>query len=528
MRPRTFHRREVLKGGALAGAALLGGGALLSCGDDDSPGTRDSTAASGTPSRGGTLRLGYSGPTAGETLYPLFPLTVVDVARAAALYDRLFVRASDFSIQPELVEEFEPGSDGLSYTIRVHDGVEFHHGKTLDADDLIFSFREWLDPERSETGTSLATIDGDRIEKLDERTIRLNLRSPDYLLQENLVRYGTIIVPADLDPENPVGCGPFKAGSFEPGVSSTFVRHDNYWQTDKPYFDELVMTGFAEESARLNALLSDQIDVMDQLSSSQVAQVQGASNLALLETEGGTVQPSMFAMDVRQPPFDDPDVRAAMRLLIDRQQLVDQVYGGRGAVGNDMWAPPDANYADGLAQRERDVDEARSLLRRAGHADLNLELIVSEYNSAVIPSAEVLAEQASEAGVNIELKTVTVNEWFDGYGTFPFVFEYWAAGSVTQQATFMLPGDVYDSTHWGETVPEFEETYEAAKSEPDEANRRELLQRCQELHHETGALIMWGFPNGIDGVSTKLSGFEPSKSGLSLNGYLGFKEGYFA
>jgi peptide/nickel transport system substrate-binding protein len=169
-------RRDVLRRGAVADAAVLGGVPLLNCGGDDDDSTAQSTGASGpqssgtgtsgssAPKRGGTLRLGYSGPTSGETIYPLFPLTVVDVARAAALYDRLFVRQSDFSIQPELAESMEAAPDGLSYVIRVIEGVEFHNGRTLDADDLIFSFHEWLDPERLETGTSLSAIDGDRIE----------------------------------------------------------------------------------------------------------------------------------------------------------------------------------------------------------------------------------------------------------------------------------------------------------------------------------------------------------------------------
>jgi peptide/nickel transport system substrate-binding protein len=267
--------------------------------------------------------------------------------------------------------------------------------------------------------------------------------------------------------------------------------------------------------------------VMDQLSSSQVAQVEGGSNLTLLETDGGTVQPSMFIMNAQHAPFDNPDVRAALRLIVDRQQLVDQIYGGRGVVGNDIWAPPDENYASDLAQREQNVEEARALLEQAGQANLELELIVSEYNSAVIPSGEVFAQQARDAGVTVTLKPITVNEWFEGYGTFPFVFDYWAAGSVAQQATFLLPGDVYDSSHWGETQPEYEELYESAKAEADEVKRRELLQQCQELHYDTGGIIMWGFPDGIDGVSTQLGGLVPSRSGLSLNGYLGFKEGYF-
>ena len=130
--------------------------------------------------------------------------------------------------------------------------------------------------------------------------------------------------------------------SFTPGQQSVFKKFPNYWQSGRPYVDQLTIIDFTDDTARVNALLGGQVDAIDNLPTGQIAQVQGNSQLKVLISHTGQWQP--FTMRVDQAPFNDVRVRQAMRLIVDRPQMVEQVLSGQGRIANDMYAPFDPGY----------------------------------------------------------------------------------------------------------------------------------------------------------------------------------------
>ena len=181
--------------------------------------------------------------------------------------------------------------------------------------------------------------------------------------------------------------------SFTPGQQSVFKKFPNYWQSGRPYVDQLTIIDFTDDTARVNALLGGQVDAIDNLPTGQIAQVQGNSQLKVLISHTGQWQP--FTMRVDQAPFNDVRVRQAMRLIVDRPQMVEQVLSGQGRIANDMYAPFDPGYPTHLPQRHQDLEQAKSLLKAAGHAGLTVQLTTAPVFQGVVQAAQVFAQQAT-------------------------------------------------------------------------------------------------------------------------------------
>jgi peptide/nickel transport system substrate-binding protein len=509
-------RRDVLRLAA-AGAVLLGTGPVLSaCSSQAVPAS--GAAAAGDRRRGGRLRAGIVGGSAKDSVDAHTPVTHPDEARVIQLYDTLATYDTDFRVQLALADEITPARDARSWTIRLRQGVEFHNGKSVTAEDVAYTLRRIIDPRDPKAGAAgLAAVDPAGIRIVDARTVRLTLKTPDALLLDQLAQYQNGIVPVGYDPKRPVGAGPFRFGSFQPGQQSTFTRHPNYWRKDQPYLDELVIVDFPDDTARVNALLGGQVDAIDQLPLGQVRVVQANPNLRVLESQTGAWIP--FTMRVDRPPFDDVRVRQAFRLLVDREQMVRQVLGGHGAVGNDLYARFDPDYAAHLPQRRQDVSRAKDLLRQAGRENLTVELVTSPVAAGLVEAAQVFANQAKAAGVTVRVRKVDSGEFYgDNYLKWDFAQDFWFTRSyLPQTAQGSLPDAPYNETHWADR--EFIGLVKQARATVEEAKRRELVRRAQQIEYERGGYIVWGFPNQVDAYTTKVAGFVPDKGGIPLTSY---------
>ena len=280
---------------------------------------------------GGALRIGSTGGGAKDTIDAHLPTTDPDIMRQWNLYESLAVRTPDFGeLQMLVAESIEPvGSKPDAWTVRLKDGVEFHNGKTVGADDVIFSLKRITDPKDPKVGnSSISYIDRDNLKKIDERTVRIPLKLTNAAFADDLGQYFNAIVPTDYDPKKPVGTGPFKYQSFSPGQRSVFVKNPNYWQTGRPYADQLTIIDFPDDTARTNALLGGQVEAINNLPAAQLASIRGNPNLKVLSSPTGAWQP--FTMRIDAAPFDDVKVRQAMRLIVDREQMVQQVLSGQG------------------------------------------------------------------------------------------------------------------------------------------------------------------------------------------------------
>jgi peptide/nickel transport system substrate-binding protein len=510
---RTIGRRTVLAGAAAA-AGLAAGSRLLS----------PLPAKAQEPRRGGRLRVGARGAGTDEVLDPHTSSGEVSIARNHNHFELLFDFGPDGAPYPVLAEEMTPNAEATVWKIRVRDGVLFHNGKPLTAADVVYSYRRIKEPGAGREGANdLAFVDPDNIRALDDTTVELTLNQPIGNLMDNLASRSLSIVPDGwTDFANPVGTGPFKFVSFTPGQRSLSARWDEYWRSGMPYLDELEFIAVDDNAARVNALLAGQIDVAGTLDYAQVAAVE-AAGFKILNSETGGFQANL--MCITQPPFDDVRVRRAIRLLHDRQQLVDTIYFGYGVVGNDLGMRFDPIYASEIPQMQYDPDQARSLLRAAGQEDLTLSIFTSTAFPGMLESATLLKEQARAAGVTINLNQMAADAYYgDTWLADPFKQTLWGQRSQDLFILQALDSNApYNETCWFR--PEFDALTREARATVDATRRRELYVEAQKIMWEETGYAIWGHGNYIDGLGAKVAGFTPSP--VRWMGHSNFKEVYF-
>jgi peptide/nickel transport system substrate-binding protein len=504
--------------------ALTGGSLLSSCaGSDDEP-AAGGEQPTGEPKNGGTLRVALAAGAPTETLDPHMMAVFPDWAHGFALYDLLtYPDPTTYELQNRLAEEIEANATGDQWTVRLKQDVEFHDGKTLTADDLIFSVKRILD---GYPASSLYFINKNNMKKVDDLTVQFTLKTPYAMFPQAFGGSSQWIVPVDFDPNNPVGTGPFKLQSFKPGDRAVFTKNANYWG-EGPYVDEVEMIDINDDTARVNALIGGQVDVIQSLPFDQVASIESNADFQVLSAETVAWQPIVMAIDVA--PFDDPKVRQAMRLIAERPQLVEQAYLGNGTVANDLFQQFDSSYiGNELAQREQNIEQAKQLLEEAGQAGLSAEMVVSNISAGVVPGAQAFVEQAKEAGVNIELRTVEAGDFYGpDYLSRPLTVDLniSTCSYLTTCALWTGPGAPYDATHMS-TDSEYVDLYYQASSTMDPDARADLEAQMQQIEYDRGGYLNYGWANQTDAFAANVSGFLPDKMGWPLTSF-GFNRVWF-
>lgn len=502
-------RRTVLAAGGATAAAL----ALAACGGSD-PGAGgaaddDAKDAGAAPRSGGTLRAAFAGGGAGETLDPHLTNLFVDAARAKALFDKLADFGSDMSAEPRLAERWEPGEDLDRWTVTLR-AATWHDGTPVTAADVLYSYRRIADPDQAfRAKASLEPIDLDASEAIDERTVEFRLKRPLADFPNVLAAFGAYIVPDGAeDFTAPVGSGPFRFVSFTPGRTLAVERYEEYWE-GAPHLERLEFVIADEESARINALLGGQVEYAHELNPTTARAHEDGGAVRIVRLPVSAMQG--FVMKTDRAPFDDPRVRRAFFLIADRQELIDGALSGAGEIGNDLFGKGYQYYDDSIPQREQDLDEARRLLREAGHdpdvgTGLTVTLDTSPVATGFVEAAEIFREQAAKAGVTVEIAVGNKDTYWadtrDG-GTF----------AVTRSGTMpieshisqrLLTDSPTNATQWRHR--DFDELYRQAQATEDEADRTALYARMQRRLHAEGGFLIWGFADWIVGASPRLHG----------------------
>jgi peptide/nickel transport system substrate-binding protein len=524
---RGMTREHLLRRAAALGIVVAGGtfGPLT-----------EAAFASTQIKRGGTFRQATSGGST-DFIDGQHIVAKSDIVRLVVTFEGLVYFDEKGVVQLNLAEELKAEKPN-QWIIRVRDGIEFHNGKTLTIDDVIYSIRRIKNPKLKLFGNAaFGAIDLKRIKKLDKRTCRLVLSRNDVTLMEAFAQYFQGIVPKGYQPnavgKGPlqyIGTGPFKVKSFTPGRESVHVRNTNYWRNGQPYFDQVRIINFTSDAAKVNALLSGQVEAMADVPFAQVPVVRGRKNLRIYTAQTGAWTPLCMRVDVA--PYNDVRVRRAFRLLINRPQVVQQGLSGAGRIGNDLFAPFDPAYAgDEFPQRKYDPEQARSLLRQAGHDGLDVELITSPQDTGMVEGATIFAQNAKAGGVNVAVKNLADNFYGDQYLKYPFSADYWGTRNYLQQVTAgMLKTSPFNETHWDAyaNYPRFEALYRQAAATINDKKRAALIKEMQRMEYTDGGLIIWGFKNLTDGYSTKVGGYKVDRGTLNLNKYgNGFRTIYF-
>ena len=471
---------------------------------------------SGGPRQGGILRVGLSGGSSADTVDAHVPVNSGDSARVINLYDTLLLRGDDFELVYRLAESFEPNAEATVWTAKLREGVVFHDGKPLTADDVAFTFERITDPDDPKSGAA-GLVMLDEVVAVDDLTVEFRLNEPNSVLDDTVGQYSAGIVPRGYDPENPVGTGPFKLKTFEPGQSTVLEANPDYWD-EGPYLDELHLLNFNDTDAVINALLSSQVDCVGQIPLSLVDVIGSDERMEILNSETGMWLP--FTMRVDKEPFDDVRVRQAMRLAVDRPGMIEQVFSGYGQVANDMFAPYDEDYPSDLPQREQDVEEAKRLLADAGYPDgLTVELVTAPIQSGAVEAAQVFAQQAQEAGITIDIRRVDTTTFFgENYLQWDFAQSFWYSRNFVPQAvSCVLEDSPFNET--GYSDDEFTDRLERIREELNPKVRGELIRQAQHQLYEEGGYIIWGFGNQVDAYQNYVGGFVENATGLPLSGY---------
>ena len=492
-------RRQLLQYSGLAAVAVSG---LTACGGD--------SGGSGDQKKGGVFTHGATGGSGKDTLDPHSPVTNPDIARVSNLFEPLLFWNNDYKLEPALAESVEPNKDASEWTISLREGVVFHHGKDLTADDVWFTLQRVADPKAptSAGGELSRVIDFDATKVMDDRTLKLVLKQPYAIIDTLLAEYTLGIIPSDFDIKKPVGTGAFSYESFTPGKTSTFKKFADYWG-DPAFVDSLVIQDFSDDNAKVNALLAGQVQTIDNLPTNLIDSLEQQGGTALVSATGAWVP---FTMRVDAAPFSDVRVRQALRLIVDRQQMIDQALNGYGFLGNDLYSPFDPAYAKHLPQRERDIDQAKSLLKAAGQSDLQIELVTSTaVGAGGVESANLYVDQARAAGIKVRLTKADPNTFYgDRYLSWNFAQDFWNTRNyLPQVASSSLKTAPYNETHWND--PTFADLIARATRETDEAKRTQLQHDAQQIEYERGGYIIWGFKRQVDAYSNLVTGLKPHR-----------------
>lgn len=511
----SMSRRQVLRYSGLAAAGVAGAGALAGCGGGSSTSSSGSASSGAAQKSGGILVHGATGGSSKDTIDPHFPVTNPDIARVSNLFEPLLFWDNDYKIAPAIAESVTPSADAKTWTIKLRSGVTFHNGKDVTADDVMFTIRRVADPKKpAPAGGALSQIlDFNQSKAVDKSTVKLVLKTPYAILDFILAEYTFGIIPTDFDVKNPVGTGAFSFESFSPGKTSTFKKYADYWG-QKAFVDQLQIQDFADDNAKVNALLAGQVQTIDNLPTNLIKSIKNQGGNSLVSNTGAWVP---FTMRVDQAPFSDKRVRQALRLVVDRQQMIDQALSGYGTLGNDIFAPFDPAYAKDLPQRAQDIAQAKSLLKSAGQDGLQVQLFTGDdIGSVATASASLFVQQAKQAGIDVK---VTKKNPFYGadYLKYPFAQDFWNTRQYIPQAgVCQLKGAAYNETHWNN--PAYSKLLADASKEVDETKRNTLVQDAMKMDYDEGGYIIWGFRRQVDGYSSKVQGLKPSRY-LPLGSY---------
>lgn len=512
----------VSRRGVLKGATAIGAAALV---------TPWGTPLRAQPTRGGTLRVAISTGGTTDSLDPGSWDSEFMNFQAHTRNGFLTEIATDGSIVPELAESWEATDDAVVWTFRIREGVQFHSGHVLTGEDVVASINHHRGPDNT---SAAAPIVADIAEiTADGMTVTVTLSAGNADFPFVMSDYHLPILPAQadgtIDPSTTDGCGPFRLDNIEFGVRADYTRHDGYWKEGLPYFDAVEQILIFDNAARQNALISGEVDYIDSADLNTVHLLERAPGINVLSITG--TQHYGLPMDTRAAPFDDNNVRQALKYAINREQLVETILNGYGTVGNDHPIGPGQRFFNTeLEQKEFDPDRVAFYLREAGLDSLSVDIHLADAAFAGAVDAGILySESAAAAGVTINV----VREPNDGYWSNvwmqkPFAGTYWG-GRPTEDwmfATAYAEGVPWNESYWSNE--RFNELLVAARSELDEDIRREMYFEMQDIVANQGGTIIPMFANYVGAYSDALAHDDQIASNWRNDGHRMSERWWFA
>jgi len=471
--------------------------------------TAGASAAEAAPRKGGVLRLGLAGGSTTDSVDVTTYTDSVMIAVSHGLFNGLVEWAQDGKPVPELAESFEPKNGAKDWIFNLRKGVKFSNGQEFTADDAIYSLNLHRGDSKSGGAASMKPVTD--IKKLDTYQIQLSLDAPDADLPYLLTDYHVLMVPDGFkDWAKPVGTGAFTLEKFDPGVRIILKKRADYWKPNRGWLDGADVTVINDGSARLNALISGQVDAINRVDHRAVGMLTKAPKIEVVRAPGGWH--TVMAMEVDKDPFTNPDIRLALKYAVDREQILKALFSGYGTLGNDHPVPKtDPFFNSELPQRKHDPEKAAYHFKKAGLPDPKIVLQASDaaFNGAVDMGTLVQAS-AEKAGIKMDVKKEPAdgfwsNVWLKG----PFVESYWGGrAAATQMLGVAFAANApWNETHWNNQ--KFEKLLADSRAETDEAKRRVYIWEMQSMLHEDGGALIPAFRDWLDAHNDRVGGHTP-------------------
>jgi peptide/nickel transport system substrate-binding protein len=425
------------------------------------------------------------------------------------VYDTLVQPDENLDMAPALAESWETSDDQLTWTFTLREGVTFHNGDELTADDVVYSYNRIIDEELANAYRFDAV---ESVEAADDQTVEitLNRAAPNLLAQIGAFKGMAIVHEENVTSgdvtRNPIGTGPFSLDSYTSGDSITLNANQDYWD-GAPDLGSVRFTFVSEPSVALANLQSDQVQWTDNLPPQQVESLEGGGDVEIGRVPSNDYW--YFATNQAREPFDDPRVRQALAWAIDREAITDAAKFGLATV-NQTAIPETSKWYHDYAPYDQDADRARQLLQQAGAENLTVDMMVTNEFPETIQAAQVMADQLSEVGVRLNIRTEDFATWLDeqSQGNFDAFMLGWL-GNID-------PDDFYYSQHHSSGSnnyqkydnPELDDLLDRARTETDEDARKDLYDQAAETIVDDASYTYLYNPEVVQGWSSDLQGYE--------------------
>ena len=500
--------------------------ALCSCssssdtaGPTTSPSTGTSTTeAAGEPQQGGTLVFARTQSPTSLDLHR--EITANNAFAIDKVFEPLLAFDAEGEIEPWLASEYSASDDGLVWTFTLRDGVTFSDGSPLTPADVVFSLERHLEIGGPlPLGAPITSVVAE-----GEDTVVITLSAPYTPFAAELAGFSNGILPADLGGvdeatffKNPVGTGPFVVDEWTEGGDISFTANDGYWQDGKPYLDEVVYRLVQDDNQLIAQLQAGQVDVIDSVSSANVATLQSNTSLAVSITPGWQVEELFF--NTLDEHFQDRDVRRAVSYALDREGIVQATSFGTAEVAGSVLPPSIPGYDGDITTLDHDVDAAKAAIADSAYPDgFSTKLLVASGNDLRAQEAQIIQAQLAEIGITVEIESIDLAAFRERFRAFDYSFMLNGATSDAADpngiVTFQADPEGGTNGYWTHYEnPEVTALIAEGRTLPDGDERTEVYSQIQQLIADDAPFIPLSYPSNIKASSATVQGLTVLPNG---------------
>jgi len=502
-------RRDFLGRAAALGASAAFANSLLS-----------SAALAEGPVKGGTLKAGLQGGESSNVLDPALNLSQVNFNFGKCWGELLVELKPDGGLEQRIAESIESSPDAKTWTMKIRKDIEFHNGKTVSPDDVKATIERHAD-EKSKSA-ALGILQGIETMKVDGDAVVVGLKEANADFPYLMADYHLVIQPngGKDDPNAGISAGPYKVTANQPGVKYGGEKFANYWQGDKlGHADQVEIIVINDATARMSALQGGQVNMINRVEPKIVDLIKRVPGVVIQTTSGRGFYP--FNMFCDTAPFDNADLRMALKLAMDREEMLDKILRGYGEVGNDM--PVNKAYplfSDDIEQRKFDPEKAAELYKKSGHSGSILLRTSDVAFPGAVDAAQLYQQSCAKAGIKIEIKREPGDGyWSEVWNKQPFSLSYWGGRATQDQmySTAYISSADWNDTRWKR--PEFDKMVITARGELDQDKRKQMYRDIGLMMRDEGGLLVPFFNQYIDATGKGVQGWISNPAQEMGGGY---------